>query len=92
MIKFNKPETLNGEQLLTELKLVNIKIDRFPFIDGNGDFWLAISESDKVKAEPIVAAHIGIDQTEAKAQAKAEAEAKLAKLGLTPDDLRALGL
>lgn len=31
-------------------------------------------------------------EAEAKAQAKAEAEAKLAKLGLTADDLRALGL
>lgn len=31
-------------------------------------------------------------EIEAKAQAKADAEAKLAKLGLTADDLRALGL
>jgi hypothetical protein len=31
-------------------------------------------------------------EAEAKAQAKAEAEAKLAALGLTTDDLRALGL
>lgn len=31
-------------------------------------------------------------QAEAKAQAKAQAEAKLAKLGLTTEDLRALGL
>ena len=31
-------------------------------------------------------------QAEAKAQAKAAAEAKLAALGLTTDDLRALGL
>ena len=31
-------------------------------------------------------------ETEAKAQAKATAESKLAALGLTTDDLRALGL
>lgn len=31
-------------------------------------------------------------EAEAKAQAKAQAEAKLAKLGLTTDDLKALGL
>ena len=31
-------------------------------------------------------------EAEAKAQAKAEAEGKLAALGLTTDDLRALGL
>jgi hypothetical protein len=37
-------------------------------------------------------AHIAIDETEARAQAKATAENKLAALGLTTDDLRALGL
>ena len=39
----------------------------------------AVARAEKVEAE-------------AKAQAKAEAEAKLAALGLTTDDLRALGL
>jgi hypothetical protein len=33
-----------------------------------------------------------VEQDEAKAQAKASAEAKLAALGLTADDLKALGL
>ena len=37
-------------------------------------------------------AHIAIDEANAKAQAKAAAESKLAALGLTTDDLRALGL
>jgi len=39
-----------------------------------------------------IAAHIAIDEAEAKAQAKVTAEGKLAALGLTTDDLRALGL
>ena len=39
-----------------------------------------------------IAAHIAIDEAQAKAQAKATAEGKLAALGLTTDDLRALGL
>jgi hypothetical protein len=39
-----------------------------------------------------IAAHTAIDEAEAKAQAKATAEGKLAALGLTTDDLRALGL
>ena len=37
-------------------------------------------------------AHIAIDEVAVKAQAKAAAEGKLAALGLTTDDLRALGL
>jgi hypothetical protein len=39
-----------------------------------------------------IAAHIAIDEVAVKAQAKAVAEGKLAALGLTTDDLRALGL
>jgi hypothetical protein len=35
---------------------------------------------------------IKVAEAQAKAQAKAQAEAKLAALGLTTDDLRALGL
>jgi hypothetical protein len=37
-------------------------------------------------------AHIAIDEVAVKAQAKATAEGKLVALGLTIDDLRALGL
>ena len=75
MIKFDKPDVLNGTQLVEELKEggINIDADKSPKIDGNGDFWLDISEEDKVKAEPIVAAHIGIDQSEAKEAAKQQA-------------------
>ena len=47
-----------------------------------------IAQMAKDKAE----ADAQIAQAEAKAQAKAAAEGKLAALGLTTDDLRALGL
>ena len=47
-------------------------------------------EIDKVNYESVKAAKQA--EAEAKAQAKAAAEGKLAALGLTTDDLRALGL
>ena len=89
MIKFNKPDVLNGTQLVEELKEggININADKSPRIDGNGDFWLDIAEADKAKAEPIVAAHIGIDQSEAKATAKA---ALLTQLGITAEQAKLL--
>jgi hypothetical protein len=95
MIKFNKPNQLNGSQLCEELIKAGVKIDN-PLntcsIDEYGDFWLNIADKDEAKAKPVVEAHVGVDQTQAKAQAKAAAESKLAALGLTTDDLRALGL
>jgi hypothetical protein len=55
-------------------------------IDGNAPTQTAIDETiEQIKLEDIT-------QSEAKAQAKAQAEGKLAALGLTTDDLRALGL
>jgi hypothetical protein len=39
-----------------------------------------------------IATHVAIDEDKVKAAAKATAEGKLAALGLTTDDLRALGL
>ncbi len=47
---------------------------------------IAIIEANIAKAE------IELTQAQIKAQAKATAEAKLAALGLTADDLKALGL
>ena len=46
----------------------------------------------EAQLEAAIAAHIAIDEVAVKAQAKATAEGKLAALGLTTDDLRALGL
>jgi len=46
----------------------------------------------ETQLEAAIETHIAIDEVAVKAQAKAAAEGKLAALGLTTDDLRALGL
>lgn len=87
MIKFNKPVSLNGTQLLSELNAAGVTITNSPLIDGNGEFWLDISEADKLKSQPVVAAHVGIDS------APLTTEEKLASVGLDFNDLKsALGL
>ena len=91
MIKFNKPENLNGAELLDELAAVGIvldKIDQAPLIDGNGDFWLDVQPADEAKAAAVVAAHNGT--TIAPEPTVAD---KLTSVGLNLDDLKqALGL
>ena len=97
MISFSKPDKLNGLQLNNELIAAGIKLKKAanalpnlvyeaPSIDGNGVLWLDIEESDADKATQVVAAHIAKDP-----QPKT-LEAKLAALGLSADDLKALGL
>jgi hypothetical protein len=90
MIQFTKPENLNGAELLAELKNAGIVVNgsNSPMIDGAGDFWLDISESDKAKATPIVAAHNGTLIAPEPTVAD-----KLASVGLSVPDLKAaLGL
>jgi len=87
MIKFTKPLELNGEQLINELNAANIKTTQIPFLDDNNNLWLDIDEKDKLKAETVVNAHIGIDQAEAKETAKA---VLLAKLGITAEEAKLL--
>lgn len=88
MIKFNKPINLNGKELLDELAEVGVVPAQIPFIDGNDDMWLDITEADKTKAEAVVAAHNGT--TVAPEPTIAD---KLASVGLSIDDLKAaLGL
>jgi hypothetical protein len=59
---------------------------KWDVLDGNAPTQVEIDEAiEQVKVEEIA-------EAEAKAQVKAAAEAKLAALGLTTDDLRALGL
>jgi hypothetical protein len=88
MIKFDKPTNLNGIELIAELTAAGIKVANRPSIDGNGDFWLDITNKDKAKAEEIVAAHNG--NTIAP---QLTIEQKLASVGLSLDDLKtALGL
>jgi hypothetical protein len=49
-------------------------------------------ELTEAELKSAIDAHIAIDEVAIQAQAKAAAEGKLAALGLTTDDLRALGL
>jgi hypothetical protein len=88
MIKIKKPENLNGAELLAQLEAANITVTGYPLIDGNGEFWLDIKESDKVKAESVVAAHIGT-----MVAPEPTINDKLASVGLSINDLKvALGL
>ena len=91
MIKFNKPENLNGAELLDELAAVGIVLEittQAPLIDGNGDFWLDVKKADEAKAAAIVASHNGTTVAP-----EPTIEDKLASVGLTIDHLKtALGL
>ena len=87
MIQFNKPEKLNGEQLLDELKNAGIKVVNYPLIDGEGNFWLDVEEADKEKTAKIVGEHIGEDTSKIKAAAR---QAILDRLGLTEEEAKIL--
>jgi hypothetical protein len=65
MIKFNRPQSLDGALLIEELTAAGVKVksDSYgitaPFIDGAGDLYLDIAAKDQAKAAEIVAAHQG---------------------------------
>lgn len=86
MIKFTKPQELNGNQLRKELRNGQVPISDDIFsvqVDDNDELWLDIAEKDKTKAAAIVQAHVGIDESIAKKAAKT---ALLAKLGITAEE------
>ena len=87
MITFTKPTNLNGTELLAELNAGGVSITQSPMIDGSGALWLDITEADKDKAAPIVAAHNGTTVEPDNSAAKA---ALLAKLGITADEAKLL--
>jgi hypothetical protein len=73
----------NSEFSFTDDDYSTVKWD---VLDGDAPTQSQIDEAiEQVRADEIA-------EDEAKAQAKATAEGKLAALGLTTDDLRALGL
>jgi hypothetical protein len=84
MIQFDKPQNLNGAELLDELKTVGVTVEGLPLIDEDGNFWLDITETDKVKATPIVDTHNGT--TVAPEPTIAD---KLASVGLSIEELKA---
>lgn len=85
MIKFDKPENLNGSELVNELKAVGIEIGKgFPLVDANGKLWLDIDSKDVSKAENVIAAHNGTIIAPEPSIAD-----KLASVGLDLNDLKA---
>lgn len=95
MVKFNKPEKLNGAQLRDELNAAGVLISDEPsavLLNGNGELCLEIQTKDEAKALEIVAKHIGIDidLDAIRMAAKASAQAKLTALGLTTDEVTAI--
>jgi hypothetical protein len=82
MIKFNLPEKLNGEQLVNELKSAGVNVIGIPFIDGQGDFYLNVSDKDKTKTEAIVKNHVGVDS-------EITLDQKLSSVGLSLEELKA---
>ena len=91
MIKFGKPANLNGSQLLDELAVIGVVLDKLeqaPLIDGNGDFWLDVKPADQAKVAAVVAAHNGTTVAP-----EPTVQDKLASVGLNLDDLKtALGI
>jgi hypothetical protein len=87
MIKFNTPESLNGSQLRKELAAAGVPItsghDSIE-LDGNGDLWLDIKETDKTKAKAVVDAHVAINNPKILTVAE-----KLEMVGLSLDELKA---
>ena len=65
MIKFTKPQNLDGAILIQELQAAGVTVAAdisgiaAPFIDGNGDFFLDIQAKDQSKAATVVANHQG---------------------------------
>ncbi len=84
MIKFTKPTNLNGTELLTELNAAGIAITEAPFVDGNGDLFLNIAESNAKKAEAVITNHDGTIVAPEPTIAD-----KLASVGLSIDELKA---
>lgn len=89
MIQFDKPQNLNGAELIKELLAVGIQIDTntSPYIDGLGDFYLDIVEGDVDVAAEVVAAHNG---TTIKPDYVSQKTALLEKLGITEEEAKLL--
>jgi hypothetical protein len=87
MISFNKPTSLNGEQLRIELRAVGVAIsDHADAVTdtSDGHIHLDIAAKDQSKASQVVAAHVGIDST-----AQLTIAQKLESIGISLDELKA---
>ena len=84
MIQFDKPQNLNGKELLDELLAVGVVVEGLPVDDGAGNLILNIASKDEAKAEAVVAAHNGTTVAP-----EPTIEDKLASVGLSLPDLKA---
>ena len=91
MIKFEKPQNLNGQELRDELRQQGIAISddkNAIHLDENNDLWLDVDSKDKSKATSIVASHNGTIIAPEPTIAE-----KLSSVGLNIQDLKiALGV
>lgn len=88
MIQYDKPQNLNGSELLAELQSAGVAIDSVPLLDADGNLWLDITTKDQTKAKTIVDSHNGTIVSPEPTVAD-----KLASVGLNLDDLKsALGI
>jgi hypothetical protein len=87
MIKFTKPENLNGYELRDELRNIGVEIsDNLSsiIVEADGLLYLDIKPEDESKAALVVAAHNGTTIAP-----EPTIEDKLASVGLSLDELRA---
>ena len=85
-MELNIPTELNGVQLQKELKEAGIELNDHPrLVDGK--LILDIAKKDETKAQAIVDAHVGVDNS---AEIEAARQAILDRIGLTADELKLL--
>jgi hypothetical protein len=84
----NHNDKLNSIKHIRPNAVFALRGDKLEWLDEN-----QVEPTDKEITDGLIAYQTAQQaEAEAKAQAKAAAESKLAALGLTTDDLRALGL
>lgn len=86
MKSFTKPSALNGTQLREELRIAGVTIndDINAVLDSSdGLIHLDIKKADEVKAESVVAAHIGVDSV-----IELSLDEKLAFLGISLAEIK----
>lgn len=84
---FTKPTNLNGTQLIAELAVQGITVERIT-IEANGQLFVPVDAKNEDKAAVVIAAHNGTTVAP-----EPTIEQKLASVGLNLEDLKsALGL
>jgi hypothetical protein len=87
MLSFNKPNSLNGEQLRKELRSAGVAIsDENDAVRDSADGYihLDIATKDKSLALEVVANHVGVDVVKVPTLVE-----KLASVGISLDELKA---